>query len=124
MRITYGIIGAMIGAATDVTIAILAVAVQQRTFGDQFTGRGLLLLIGLVIVGVVLGIWLGGEVRVRPTALQAQPRKVQSKAKLATTPVTITRLRALLSYGKLRGQGITLSDILLIGSTLDIDSRE
>ena len=124
MRITYGIIGALIGAATDVTIAILAVAVQQRTFGDQFTGRGLLLLIGLVIVGVVLGIWLGGEVRVRPTALQAQPRKVQSKAKLATTPVTITRLRALLSYGKLRGQGITLSDILLIGSTLDIDSRE
>ena len=124
MRITYGIIGALIGAATDVTIAILAVAVQQRTFGDQFTGRGLLLLIGLVIVGVVLGIWLGGEVRVRPTALQAQPRKVQSKAKLAPTPVTITRLRALLSYGKLRGQGITLSDILLIGSTLDIDSRE
>ena len=124
MRITYGIIGALIGAATDVTIAILAVAVQQRTFGDQFTGRGLLLLIGLVIVGVVLGIWLGGEVRVRPTALQAQPRKVQSKAKLATTPVTITRLRALLSYGKLRGQGITLSDILLIGSPLDIDSRE
>jgi len=123
MRTTYAIIGALIGAATDVTIAILAVAVQQRTFGDQFTGRGLLLLIGLVIVGVLLGIWLGGEIRV-PPAPQVQQHKVRSKAKQVTVPVTMTRLRALLSYSKLRGQGIVLSDILLIGSTLDIDTRE
>jgi hypothetical protein len=38
--------------------------------------------------------------------------------------VEITRLKALLSYGKLRGQGIRLSDILLIGSRLDIDTRD
>ena len=121
MRTTYAIIGAFIGAATDVAIAILAVAVQQRTFGDQFSGRGLLWLIGLVIGGVVLGLWLGGEVRL-PPAPQAQPHKEQAKTKPA--PVTMTRLHALLSYGKLRGQGIALSDILLIGSVLDIDTRE
>jgi hypothetical protein len=36
----------------------------------------------------------------------------------------MTRLRALLSYGRLRGQGIALTDIMLWGSVLDIDTRK
>jgi len=36
--------------------------------------------------------------------------------------VIITRFRSLLSYGKLRGKGIRLSDVTLFGSRIDIDT--
>jgi hypothetical protein len=61
--------------------------------------------------------------------IQSWPTNVPSTTSSpATQPSTkeggviITRLRALLSYGKFRGRGIRLSNVTLFGSRLDIDT--
>jgi len=55
-----------------------------------------------------------------PSSTMPSPTHSTSSTKQGT--ITVTRLKALLSYGKLRGKGIHLSDILLFGSRLDIDA--
>jgi hypothetical protein len=117
-RSVYAIAGLFIGADVDLLINLLAAALQQRAFADQFN-RGLIWwLAGLAVLGLLAGYWLGGPARVPATDLR------QPASGGTSQTVSITRLRALLSYARLRGMGIHLSDILLIGSRLDINTRD
>jgi hypothetical protein len=121
MRTTYAFVGALLGAIINLAINLLAAAIQQRPLGASVLQR-IDWLIGLIVVGLVLGLWLGARVQLQPNdngaTLQTSPqhRVIQ--------PITMTRLRALLSYDRLRGQGIALTDIMLCGSVLDIDTRK
>ena len=94
---------------------------KQKVFLDQFNNQSIWWLIGCLVLGLLVGLWLSVKVALNPQAssssvstspLQRQPERVK-----------MTRLMALLSYGKLRGQGIQLKDILLIGSRIDIDTH-
>lgn len=115
-RPLYAIIGLFVGAVVDLLINLVAAAIQQRTFADQFSTATLYWLVGLSVAGLLLGHWLGAGLSLQmPTP--SRPRAVNN-----SQPITITRLRALLSYAKLRGKGIDLADILLIGSCLDIET--
>jgi hypothetical protein len=71
-------------------------------------------LVGLIVAGLLAGFWLSGKIAVPP--------KLSNSTTATGEPRQITRLAALLSYGRLRGEGIRLGDILLIGSVLDIDT--
>jgi len=116
----YALIGLFIAAGLDLVINLLAGALQQRAFGDQFTSQSIFWLACLAVAGLLIGYWLGGAVAVPASAAPAHAPASPATDK----PVEITRLKALFSYGKLRGQGIRLSDILLIGSRFDIDTRD
>jgi hypothetical protein len=106
----------------DLAVNLLAAAIQQRPLGDQVLRHGVGWLIGLIVGGLMLGLWLGARVQLQPNTSMAASQA--SPQRHVVQPVTMTRLRALLSYGRLRGQGITLTDILLFGSVLDIDTRK
>jgi hypothetical protein len=122
MRILYALAGAFILVIVDLLVNLLAAAIQQQTFGDRFSAQSTAWLAGLVVTGVVLGYWLGGKVELpAPAASQAPPQPSSSPKSPET--ISITRLRALLSYSELKGRGVHLSDILLIGSVLKIDSE-
>jgi hypothetical protein len=114
----YAIAGLFIGAIVDVLVNLLAAGIQQQAFLGQFSMQALWILAGLAVLGLLIGYWLAGKVEV----------SAPSSALGATTPVnnktntrTITRLIALLSYSKLKGKGIHLSDIFLFGSRIDIE---
>lgn len=124
MRILYAIIGALIGAATDVLINLLAAAVQQRAWGEQqFNNQAIGWLMGLAFGGLLLGLYLGKVLELPVVTPTPAPTSRILKRNSANR-VKITRLRALLSYNKLRGQGIELSDILSVGSVVIIDTRD
>ena len=115
-RPAFAIIGLFVGAAVDLLVNLLAAAIQKRVWADQFSVSSIAWLAGLAIAGLLVGHWLGGQVQLPPPPAHPQTRG-------SAQTVTITRVRALLSYGKLRGTGIHLSDILLFGSRLDIDTK-
>jgi len=120
MRAFYTIVGAVLVIFVDLGVNLLAGAIQSRSFSEQFDLQSIWLLAVLIGAGLFLGWFFGGGVELPVAKQPAAPGQP------ATTepPRTITRLRALLSYTKLRGQGISLSNILLIGSKLDIDTRD
>lgn len=117
-RPIYAIVGLFVGAAVDLVINLLAAAVQQQAFADQFSEQSIWWLIGLTVTGLFLGYWLGAEQQV-PAAPTDQPTVSDDPETVA-----ITRLQALLSYAELRGRGIHLSDILLFGSWVKIDTED
>jgi hypothetical protein len=117
-RVSYAIIGLFVFAAVDLLINLLAAAVQQKAFDNQFSGLAIWWLVGLVVAGLLVGHWLGEKLRL-PAATADRPATTGSPQ-----TVTITRLRALLSYAQLRGRGINLEDILLIGSRIDINTQD
>ena len=118
-RSLYAITGLIVGAAVDILINLLAAGIQQRILPGQLSIQALWILAGLALLGLLIGYWLGGKVEVSaPSISQPMP---QSAPTTNTETITITRLRALLSYSKLKGQGIHLSDILLVGSRLDVE---
>jgi hypothetical protein len=122
MRPLYAFVGALLGAIIDLIVNLLAGAIQQRPWGDQVLRHGMGWLIGLIVGGLLLGLWLGARVHLQPDDSRATSQA--SPQHRVTQPITMTRLRALLSYGRLRGQGIALADIMLCGSVLDIDTRK
>lgn len=115
-RPIYVISGLVVGAAVDLAINLLADAIQQRGFLSQFSDQALWGLAGLTLVGLLVGYWLGGSLQLPASSLS------QSTHPESSETVTLTRLKALLSYSKLKGKGIHLSDILLIGSRIDIET--
>ena len=125
-RSLYAIAGLFVGAAVDILINLLAAGIQQRAFLTQFSDQALWILAGLAVLGLLVGFWLGAHIQVpaaTPTQTASnQPASTQKVSSQKQGTVTITRLRALLSYGKLKGQGIHLSDILLLGSRIDIET--
>jgi hypothetical protein len=119
-RPIYALAGLLVGAAVDVLINLLAAALQQQTFGDRFSQGAIWWLAGLAALGLLAGYWLAGSV---PVPISAPVPQQPASGGVVHT-VSITRLRALLSYAKLRGRGINLGDILLVGSRIDIDTRD
>jgi hypothetical protein len=113
-RPIYAILGLIVGAIVNLLINLIADGIQQRTFANQFNDQAIWGLIGLALLGLLVGYWIGGSVQL---SIQPQPMS-NDKPDI----VTLTRFRALLSYGKLKGKGIHLSDILLIGSRIDIET--
>lgn len=122
MRILYACVFGFIGAFVDLAINLLAGVIQQKSPSLLLGQHGIGLLIALIILGILLGVWFGTTVRLQPCINSTPP--AQPTHQEIAYPIALTRFRALLSYGRLRGQGIALADILLIGSVLDIDSRK
>lgn len=118
-KFLYAFVGLLVSGFIGILINLLSAAVQQRAFADQFNGQSIWLLAGLTLVGTLIGAWLGGKVNV-PSIAAPSANQPSSSSKHDT--ITVTRLRALLSYGRLRGKGIYLSDIILFGSRIDIDA--
>lgn len=123
MRTVYAIVGALFGGLTSLLLNLLAAALQQRTFQDQFSNQTIGWLIGLAVAGLLLGIYLGKPLEFEVADKITQTTTPTPKRSL-TKRVKMTRLRALFSYHRLRGQGIELDDILSIGSVVIIDSRD
>ena len=122
-RAVYAIAGLLFAAGADLAINLLGAALQQVTFADQFDTAATVFLVAISVVGTLAGYWLGRELEI---PLPATPSSTTGAQPASTDPsgtLKITRLRALLSYAKLRGMGIQVKDILLIGSRLDIDTR-
>jgi hypothetical protein len=63
-RPVYAIVGLFVGAGVDLLINLLAAAIQEQAFADQFSTSAILWLVGFSVVGLLVGHWLGGEVRV------------------------------------------------------------
>jgi hypothetical protein len=119
-RGVYAFTGMLIMAIVDLVVNLLAAAIQQRAFVDQFNNCSISWLMGLAVVGLLLGHWLGADVKLPGESLPA----AQTSDSRDQKTITMTRLHALLSYARLRGKGIHLSDILLIGSRIDIDTSD
>jgi len=118
-RFLYAFVGLLISGIVGLLINLLSSAIQQQTFHDQFNTFTIWLLVGFICLGTLIGAWLGGKVAIPPTgSLSAS----QTASPAQIEMISVTRLRALLSYGKLRGKGIHLKDIILIGSRIDIES--
>lgn len=111
----YAISGLLVGAAVNIGINLLSAAIQQRAF-SFFSDQVIWGLVVFIVLGLLIGYWLGGQLQVPTSTTSKKPTPGQPDT------ITITRLRALLSYGKLKGKGIHLKDILLIGSRIDIET--
>ena len=101
MRIVYAVVGAVVGALTDLAINLLAAVIQARTPEEAFRQWPVGGLIGFVVIGLLIGLWLGKEI-----VLQPQPPQERGRAEAGAPslqPIKIRRLRAILSYGRLRG---------------------
>lgn len=118
-KFLYAFAGLLISSITGILINLLSAIIQQQAFSNQFSTQSIWLLIGLALAGILIGTWLGGKVNVSSTPM---PSATPSSSSTKHETVTITRLRALLSYSKLRGKGIHLRDIMLFGSRIDIDA--
>ncbi len=118
-RFLYAFVGLLISGIVALLINLLSSAIQQRAFYEQLNTLPIWLLVGLICLGTLIGAWLGGKVGI-PSAGSLSASQTSSSSQIET--ISVTRLRALLSYGKLRGKGIHLKDIILIGSRFDIES--
>ena len=123
-RALYSVLGLILGAVVALLLNVLAAGIQQHAFPHGFSDNLLWELAGLALLGLLIGYWLGERLKLsaNTTSRPNSPGTSSTQSASADGIVTITRLRALLSYGKLKGKGIHLSDILLIGSRIDIDS--
>lgn len=120
----YAILGLVIGAFVSVLLNLIAAGIQQRAFTMQFSDQALWIMALLAFLGLLIGYWLGEKLKI-PASPSSQ--SAPSSSQLITTAndtgiTTVTRLKALLSYGKLKGKGIHLKDIVLIGSRIDIET--
>ncbi len=114
----YALTGLFVGAVVNILFNLIAAAIQQRAFADQFSNQSLWWLVGLALIGLLLGYWLSGNVTVPASDDQSQQASGSDKG------VTMTRLRALLSSITLRGKGIKLTDVFSFGSRIDIDTKD
>lgn len=134
MRTIYAIVGAVVGIGVDLAVNLLAAVIQARTPAAEFAGWSVWILTTLILAGALIGWWLGKMLVLYPTQQASDKAETQpSHVRRLTSgpnagqwyvgdPIRIRRLTALLSYTRLRGQGIELQDVLLIGSRLDIDT--
>ena len=116
----YAFVGLLVAGAVDLIINLLAASIQDQAFSNQFTQQSICLLAGLAIVGILLGYWLGAEVSLPKVSSDENPPSTISNE---PETVTVSRFHAFLSYIKLRGKGIHLKDIVVVGSRIDIDTK-
>lgn len=119
-RRKFAFVGLLIGATVDLAINLLAASIQDQAFANQFTQQSIWLLAGLVLGGLLLGYWLGAEVTIPNRDSSKTPPSMISDEH---GTITLSRLQAFLAYIKLRGKGIHLKDIVVIGSRIDIDTK-
>ena len=67
-RSVYALAGLFVGAIVDFFINLLAAAMQQRAFHDQFSLGAVIWLVLAACVGLLVGYWLSGRVQVPPVA--------------------------------------------------------
>jgi hypothetical protein len=115
-RPIYAILGLIIGAIVDLLLNLLASAIQLRVFPKDFSNFSIGWLIALSILGLLIGYWLGSNINIQ---IKTDPQRNSKK----TEYVTMTRLKAFYSYITLRGKGIHLSDIFIVGSHISINSK-
>ncbi|GAC1360869.1 MAG: hypothetical protein NVSMB38_44780 [Ktedonobacteraceae bacterium] len=116
-KIRYILTGTLITTGSGIIINLLSSGIQQRTFPTQFSDQALWILAGLALFGSLVGYWLSGQLQVPPSSSHPP-----SPYPLQPDVVTLTRLQAFLSYSKLKGKGIHLSDIVMIGTRIDIET--
>lgn len=114
----YALCGALVSGFVGVVISLVAAGIQQRALADQFSEMTLWILIGLALLGLIIGAWLGEKLTLHPSS----SHRTQAARPESPDTVTLTRLRAFLSYSKLKGKGIHLQDIMLFGSRIDIET--
>lgn len=114
----YAVCGALVSGLVGVLISLLAAGIQQRTLANQFSELTLWILVGLSLLGLIIGAWLGEKLTLHPSA----SHPTQAAQPESPDTVTMTRLRAFLSYSKLKGKGIHLQDVMLFGSRIDIET--
>ncbi|MCC5665775.1 hypothetical protein LC653_18065 [Nostoc sp. CHAB 5784] len=125
----YAIAGVVVGLVVNLVGNLLSAAIQQQVFSDKFSRQSTWWLVGCLLVGALVGWWLGEKIQVpAPTATPPQPT-TGNPGTQQTTPVnpdkvTMTRLGAIASVIKSRGSGVRLSDIFTLGSKIDIDTRD
>lgn len=115
-RSIYTILGAIVGAVVDLLINLVAAGVQQHAFANQFTIQSIFGLVGLALIGLLVGLWLGKPLQV-PVSSFSQPNFTEKPE-----TVTITRLKALWSHNELKGKGIHINGLFMLGSTNKIDT--
>ncbi|MEH2060961.1 MAG: hypothetical protein V7K50_01610 [Nostoc sp.] len=125
----YAIAGVFVGLAVNLVGNLLSAAIQQQVFSDKFTIKSTCWLVGCLLVGALVGWWLGEKIQVpAPTATPPQPTSgnpgTQQTNPVNPDKVTMTRLRAIASVIKSKGSGVSLSDIFTLGSKIDIDTRD
>ena len=125
IRFLYALIGFVISIVVDILINILANGLQRQIFPEYLSAQTLWILAGLALGGLTIGYWLGHPIHVPPIS-PSHKKGTRARSSLTSSPqdTTITRLRALLSYSKLKGRGIHLSDILLLGLASILRSKD
>jgi hypothetical protein len=134
-RYVYTLAGVFTGLVVNIVANLLSAAIQQQVFSDKFNRLSTWWLVGCLVVGALIGWWLGEKIQLKPqpgaqtqtttgSPTSQQPTFPQQTNQGTTDKVTMTRLNALLSYGELKGKGINLSDILIIGSVIKVDTRD
>ncbi|MEH2403856.1 hypothetical protein [Nostoc sp.] len=128
-RSVYTIAGVFVGLVVNLVGNLLSAAIQQQVFADKFSRQSTWWLVGCLLVGALVGRWLGEKIQVpAPTATPPQPT-TGNPGTQQTTPanpdkVTMTRLRAISSVISSKGSGVRLSDIFTLGSKIEIDTRD
>ncbi len=69
----YAIGGLIIGGAVNILFNLIAAAIQQRGFNDQFSEQSLWWLIGLALAGMIIGLWIDLRIE-RKAPVQTQSR--------------------------------------------------
>lgn len=115
-RSIYSILGAIVGAVVSLLINLVAAGIQQHAFTQQLSIQTIWGLVGLTLVGLLIGYWLG-----KPLQIPASSPPQASGPEKSDT-VTITRLQALWSHNELKGKGIHIQGLFMLGSTNKIDT--
>jgi len=137
-RLGFMFAGALVGAALDLLVNLVAAAIQQQAFANQFSTTAFISLVVAILFFALVGAWLGKKIDV-PTVASVTaptssigtgvtvPRSAAANPQVSTSPsgtIAMTRFRALFSYYRLKGHGIHLSDILSFGTVVRIDSTD
>lgn len=124
----YALAGLLVVAIVDLIINLLAAAIQEIPFANQFSQQSIWLLAGLALIGSLIAYWLGGKVTVSNTTSSSDNATPTENIDSATSSepgtVTITRLKYFLSYIKIRGKDIHIKDSVAFGSRIDIDTKD
>lgn len=119
----YAVVGVGVGAVANILINLVAAVILENSLYQQLVGQSIWMLVACLGVCLLLGLWLGGSVSVPADPQDSSGTSADATSSSSGNQIEITRLTALLSYGSLRGRGIRLQDILLIGSRLDINQQ-
>ena len=118
-KLVYAFIGLLVGAAVNIMLNMIAAAIQQKAFSDHFNDQSIVILVALSLLGLIIGYWLGTAVDVPESVINSH-EQTQDSGKI----VKVTRLMALWSFIRIKGKGITITDVVSLGSDIEIDTKK